>query len=332
MQQLEAVLGSLALFKQLRPDEIGRIARRFAIVELAAGETCGFAAADARAVVVVRGAVQLTIASPHGDIRAMLGTGDRWGELELLADRPRAATVVATRPCTIATLDRGALDAILDDFPAVALPLATELASELHATIDVGRELAELHAEGLSRAQLEAALAARRRGHVHRTARIRRFSIRGLFNQLVVQRGSEPPFWMLVGFVTAVLLARVVVALIIDLGLEHKLFALVPGTDPNPMHVHHFNYGLVLVGLSGIAAMFPLGRRALRALSFVFGFGCGLVLDEFALFWNLNPSYKNASLTVAAFAAAILAQLVYFRRLWAALVRRAWHRIHGARR
>jgi CRP-like cAMP-binding protein len=330
MVDLEALLGSVALFKPLRPDELRRVAAHFAIVELALGETRELPAtpAEARAIIVARGTLKLAV----GDARATLGAGDRWGELELLADRARGATVTAATPCTLAMLDRAGWDALLDEFPAIALPLASELAKELHATIDAGRELAELHASRLPRARLAAALAARKRSHVRRGARVRRSSIRAVFHQLVIRQGAEPPFWMLVGFLLAVFLARVVVALIIELGLQHELFALVPGTDPNPMHVHHFNYGLVLVGLSGIAAMSPLGRRALRALAFVFGFGCGLVLDEFALFWNLDPSYKNAHLTVAAFAAALLVQLVYFRKLWAALVRRAWNRLRGEHR
>ena len=37
MSDLESVVGTLAIFEHLRPDEIGRIARKLAVVELAAG-------------------------------------------------------------------------------------------------------------------------------------------------------------------------------------------------------------------------------------------------------------------------------------------------------
>jgi hypothetical protein len=126
--------------------------------------------------------------------------------------------------------------------------------------------------------------------------------------------------------------ARLVVAGILHFGLEHRLFALVPGNDPNPMHVHHFNYGLVLIGLSGMAALFPLGRRVLRVLAFLFGVGCGLVFDEFALFWNLNPEYaQRLSLVAAALMAGLLAQAVYFREFWQAVLRRLVLTLRGAR-
>jgi len=132
--------------------------------------------------------------------------------------------------------------------------------------------------------------------------------------------------------VVSLALARLVVHLILKYHLEKQLFALVPGTDPNPMHVHHFNYGLVLIGCAGLAALFPFGRRALRTLAFVFGLGCGLVFDEFALIWNLNPEYaRPSSLIASAIAAALLLQLVYFRRYWRALARRAWFGLRGWR-
>ena len=84
--------------------------------------------------------------------------------------------------------------------------------------------------------------------------------------------------------------------------------------------------------LSGLAALFPFGRRALRLLALAFGFGCGLVFDEFALFWNLNPEYaQTASLVAAAAAAAVLVQLVWFRRFWGAVARRAFLALRGAR-
>jgi len=137
---------------------------------------------------------------------------------------------------------------------------------------------------------------------------------------------------MLVGFLASLGGARLVVHLILKYHLESRLFALVPGPDPNPMHVHHFNYGLILIALSGVLALRPRGRRALRALSLVFGLGAGLVFDEFALFWRLDPEYsQELSVIAAGIAAAVLLQLVYFRRFWGALARRAWLTLRGSR-
>lgn len=334
MEALEAVLGSVALFESLRPDEIARVARRFTPLTLAAGERLTFEASReaARLVVVVRGRVLLEVESPAGMLRSDMIPGDCHGELRLLSGNPRRTHLEAAGTAILATLDRAGLDAVLAEVPVVALPLAQELAFELRAEDDLVRQLLELHAEELPPAELAAAIAVRRRALARRGARVTRLSPSAIFHHLVTRRGAEPPFWMLVGFLASLGGARLVVGLILKYGLEKRLFALVPGTDPNPMHVHHFNYGLILIGAAGVASLAPLGRRALRVLAFAFGAGAGLVFDEFGLIYNLNPEYaQRSSLISAAIVAALLIQLTYFGRFWAALARRGWLSLRSAR-
>jgi CRP-like cAMP-binding protein len=336
MLGLEEVLAQLSLFQHLRPDEIGRISTRFRVDALASGQTRHFEATPkgARMVVAVSGHVVLEVDSPVGVLRSELEPGDRHGDVALLSGVRYAVRATASGgDASLATIDTAGLDAVLDEFPATALALATELASELRARQDVARQLLELQAEGLPAEELRAAVDERRRSIARRGARVVRTGTGAMFRRLVVQQGAEPPFWMLVGFVVSLGLARLTVFFILHFHLEHQLFALVKGAhDPNPMHVHHFNYGLVLIGLSGLAALFPFGRRALRLLALAFGFGCGLVFDEFALFWNLNPEYaQTASLVAAAAAAAVLVQVVWFRRFWGAVARRAVLSLRGAR-
>jgi CRP-like cAMP-binding protein len=334
MEALESILSSLSLFEHLRADEVGRIAKRFEVTALGAGESKTFAPTmeAARLVVVVDGRIELEVTSAVGSLRSTLEPGDRCGETALLAALPRKTTITAAVPSEIATLDAAGLEALLDAVPAIALPLSAELASELATKDDAVRQLLELHAEKLPAEQMTAAIAERRRVISRHGARVARNSPRALFRRLVVQKGAEPPFWMLAGFILSLGLARLTVATILKYGLEKQLFALVPGNDPNPEHVHHFNYGLILIGASGLGALFPFGRRLLKGLAFAFGVGAGLVFDEFALFWNLNPEYaQSLSLIAAGVMAGVLVQLTYFRRFWAALARRSWLKLRGAR-
>jgi CRP-like cAMP-binding protein len=336
MADVEAVLAQLSMFGRLRADEIGRLAPRFHVETLSDGQTRSFDGTPegARMVVAVEGRVAIEVDSPAGKLQSELEPGDRHGDVALLAGThvPVRARAVGGE-AVIATLDRAELDAILDEIPAVALPLARELASELRSRQDVARQLMELHAEGLSGDELKSAVEERRHTLSRRGARVVRTAPRTLFRSLVVQKGAEPPFWMLAGFIVALAGARLTVFFILHFHLEQQLFALVKSAnDPNPMHVHHFNYGLVLIGLSGLAALFPFGRKALRVLAAAFGAGCGLVFDEFALFWNLNPNYaQEASLVAAAAAVVVLVQLVWFRQFWGALLRRLWLTARGAR-
>ena len=337
--ELEAVLAGVAIFERLRADEIGRIARRFAVVDLAPGErheaaneATNEAINEARLVVVIRGEIEVEVCEHGETLRARMATGDRIGTFSLVTGEPRPLAIAARGRARLAVLDRAGFTAMLGEFPAIAVPLARELASEVAVRDDFLRQLLEVHAAGLPVQELRAAIRERQTAQQRRGARVTRASTRGLFHRLVVEKGAEPPFWMLVGFLASLAGARLVVHLILKFHLESRLFALVPGNDPNPMHVHHFNYGLILVAAAGLAALRPLGRRALRALALVFGLGAGLVFDEFALFWNLNPEYaQQMSLVAAGIAAAVLVQLVYFRTFWAALVRRTWNSVRGAR-
>lgn len=332
MLELEAVLANEAIFEHLRLDEIGRIARRFEIVNLAAGERHGDEASGARLVVVVRGEVELEVRERGATLRARMATGDRFGTSSLITEAVLPFAVVARTPATLAIIARAEFSAVLGEFPAIALPLARELASEVAMRDDFLRQLLELHAAKLPERELRAAIEERQAAQHRRGARVLRSSTRGLFRRLIVDKGAEPPFWMLVGFLVSLGGARLVVHLILKYHLESRLFALVQGPDPNPMHVHHFNYGLILLGAAGLAALRPLGRRVLRALAFVFGLGAGLVFDEFALFWRLDPEYaQELSVIAAGMAAAVLLQLTYFRSFWGALVRRAWLGLRGTR-
>jgi CRP-like cAMP-binding protein len=335
MLALESALAHLSLFEHLRADEIGRIAQSFEVLRLARGARLRYGDADgeARLVVVVEGSVALEVESRFGALHGVMHAGDRFGVFALLTGHARPFSVEAhAKTATLATIDRAAFEALLGEFPAIALPLAAELSTELSARHDVVRQVLELHAERLPPEELRAAVKERRDELLRHGARVSRLSTRALFRKLVVQEGAEPPFWMLVGFIASLGGARLVVHLILKYHLEKQLFALVPGSDPNPMHVHHFNYGLILIGASGLAALFPLGRRALRGLALAFGLGCGLVFDEFALFWRLNPEYSQSlSLFAAGIWAAVLVQLTYFRRFWGALARRGWLRARGHR-
>lgn len=331
---LESVLTQLSFFDRLRPDEISRVARHFEIKKVAPQESLSLDATPEaqRFLVVVEGRLGLVVEARKRTLRSELIPGDRHGDLALMSGVARRATLTGIEPSTLALLGRKELDAVLAEFPAVALPLAEDLARELYFVNDMVRQLHEVWAEGLSPDQHAAALEERRGSLERRGARVTRLSTKALFRRAVVEPGAEPPFWAMLGFLASLAGARVVVALILKYHLEKQLFALVPGADPNPMHVHHFNYGLILVGAAGLAALFPLGRKALRTLAFVFGVGAGLIFDEFALFWNLNPDYGQAmSLYSAGIAFVALLNLAFFRQFWVALGRRLVLRVRGGR-
>lgn len=317
---LASVLQTLPFFAVLRDDERLRIAARIPLRRLEPGATLTVAADAPALVIVVDGHADLAV---DGGAPVPLFAGDMLGELDVLTGRGADERLTAVAPTTVATLDRAAVDALLADFPAIAPTWVAELARELRWRNDLLRELSLAHAEGLPPAVLSSLLRRRRRNlQRHRRSPLRRATAR-MARALFTVPAERPSFWVLVGAIAALAVARTVVAVIIANGLQKHLFALIGGKVGHPIHVHHFNYGLLLVALAGVMAMLPSTRRAIRRLAFVFGFGVGLIVDEFALLWNLNPDYYQPSSRLAAGLVLLaIVQVVYFRNLYLALGRR----------
>lgn len=71
---------------------------------------------DHRLFVICHG--RLEVVAPDGTVLGTLGDGDCFGEMALLLDQPRSATVRALTPCDLLVLDGPDYGRILADFPA----------------------------------------------------------------------------------------------------------------------------------------------------------------------------------------------------------------------
>lgn len=78
--------------------------------------------------VITEGTVKVVI---NGRTRARLSRGDTFGELSLLTDEPRDASVVAETPVEYLTLTSGNFTSILEGNPPFALGLLRHLAKRL---------------------------------------------------------------------------------------------------------------------------------------------------------------------------------------------------------
>jgi hypothetical protein len=259
-----------------------------------------------------------------------LFVADTVGEAAVLNGRRTPGELVACEPALIAVLDAADFRAVLDELPAVTVPLVRELARDLKLEDDLLREATAAGQAGLSQEALSALI---ERGLLQSRRRKRslvRHAAKLAWHTLIEDPALKPSFWMFTGVLAALLGARTVVAYIIEHGLQKQLFALVESRVGHPIHVHHFNYGLLITGAVGLLSMAPAMRRYLRALAFAFGFGLGLVVDEFALFWNLNPDYyQPQSKIAAALVVFVLVQVVYFYKLYTALGKRVWAQLAG---
>jgi CRP/FNR family transcriptional regulator, cyclic AMP receptor protein len=139
----EETLGKVKLFEGLRPKQIKTLAkwatrRHFqqdqAIVtqgQLGVGLYC-----------IESGRVSVAIDTPSGPLELRkMGVGEAFGELALLDDKPRSATVTAVEPTTTLILDKAQFLAELRTYPEIGLALLPVLTQWIR---DADEKLAEL--------------------------------------------------------------------------------------------------------------------------------------------------------------------------------------------
>ncbi len=78
------------------------------------------------AYVIARGEVEVSKKTDNGGLVALarLGSGSLFGEMALLSQTPRAAQVVASRPCLLLVLRKESLDALVADEPDLGIAIA----------------------------------------------------------------------------------------------------------------------------------------------------------------------------------------------------------------
>lgn len=87
---------------------------------------------------------------------------------------------------------------------------------------------------------------------------------------------------------------------------------LYPGSQLSlgGLHLHHINYGIMIVSLSAVLSVYYMGPRITEVCSVLLGGGLALVVDEFWLLVTEDftfPNYWGLDLRVAAPLATILA-------------------------
>ena len=93
-------------------------------------------------------------AEPGGPIVRSFGPGDLFGELALLVDRPRSATVLASEPLEVMVLTRAEFKLQSAANPQLSMSLLTTIGARFHETIVVLNETEDLNRQD----QLEAAM------------------------------------------------------------------------------------------------------------------------------------------------------------------------------
>lgn len=136
LQRDVEVLRSIPLFAKIEPAKLKLLAFTSEQVEYMEGDVL-FQQGDAgdAAYIVLEGDADILVDSPQGQVRvAQLGKNDIVGEIAILCDVPRTATVAAaTRLLTLRVSKDGFFN-LVTQFPQVGVEIMHELASRLHHT------------------------------------------------------------------------------------------------------------------------------------------------------------------------------------------------------
>ncbi len=125
------LLKGVPLFSGCTKSELQQVARLADELDLDAGATLIREGERGREfIVVAEGTVRVTRA---GKTLRELGAGDFIGEIALVVDRPRSATVTATSPVRLLVLTDRAFGRLLEQAPSISPKVMRSLGERLHA-------------------------------------------------------------------------------------------------------------------------------------------------------------------------------------------------------
>lgn len=126
------LIGRVPLFAQCSDREVAAIARIVRRLELDAGQTLTREGERGEDFFVIdRGRAKVTT---KGRQIASLGPGDFFGEMALLTDYERSATVAATEPMVVYAIGDRDFQAMLDRSPRLVRKIMVSLADKLRTT------------------------------------------------------------------------------------------------------------------------------------------------------------------------------------------------------
>ena len=129
-------LRQVPMFRDIDPARLKLLAFTSERVQFAPGQRF-FVQGDAAdaGYVILDGRAEVSLTTPTGDLTvAELGRNALVGEMGILSDTPRSATVTAAEPTVALRIDKRVFLELLAQFPQMALAVMREIASRLERT------------------------------------------------------------------------------------------------------------------------------------------------------------------------------------------------------
>lgn len=81
-------------------------------------------------------------------------------------------------------------------------------------------------------------------------------------------------------------------------------------------HIHHFYFGILLMGIAGWLAIAGSANLSREKLALTYGAGLGLLMDEIGLLLTWGNYASTISYLLGVFLLGIILSLIYFPRFW----------------
>ena len=140
--QFDDKLAKFTVFAELGADELRVLLEQSAIESYSAGDRIINAGDIGHCMyVILRGSVRVTVQRGAGEIElASLSAGDFFGEVALVDDGPRSASVTATDPCELLCITRTTLGVLAGLQPGAAIQLLAAIGRNLVARLRKGNQ------------------------------------------------------------------------------------------------------------------------------------------------------------------------------------------------
>lgn len=129
-------LRQVPMFREMDPARLKLLAFTSERVQFAQGQRF-FSQGDAAdaAYVILNGKADVALTTPNGEIKvAELGQNALVGEMGILSDQPRSASIIASETTIALRLDKRVFLELLTQFPQMALAVMREIAKRLERT------------------------------------------------------------------------------------------------------------------------------------------------------------------------------------------------------
>jgi CRP/FNR family transcriptional regulator, cyclic AMP receptor protein len=136
LQQDVEALRKIPLFAKIEPSKLKLLAFTSEHVEFIEGEPiCRQGEVGDAAYILLEGEADVLVDTQMGSLKvARLTRNDIVGEIAILCDVPRTATVMASSPLVTLRISKDAFFNLVTQFPHVGVEIMHELASRLHHT------------------------------------------------------------------------------------------------------------------------------------------------------------------------------------------------------